>query len=41
MIIPGWGIFLILRTNQAEAQIVGPYPPFGVVTVTVLNILHF
>jgi hypothetical protein len=41
MIISGWGIFLIFSANQAEAQIVSPYPPFGVVTVTVLNIAAF
>jgi len=41
MIISGWGIFLIFSANQAEAQIVGPYPPFGLVTVTVLNIAAF
>jgi hypothetical protein len=41
MIISGWGIFLIFSANQAEAQIVAPYPPFGIVTVTVLNIAAF
>jgi hypothetical protein len=41
MIISGWGIFLIFSTNQAEEQIVGPYPPFGVATITVLNIAAF
>jgi hypothetical protein len=41
MIISGWGIFLIFSANQAEEQIVGPYPPFGVVTVTVLNVAAF
>src|SRR5690349_12441166 len=41
MIISGWGIFLIFSANQAEAQIVGPYPPFGVATITVLNIAAF
>jgi hypothetical protein len=41
MIISGWGIFLIFTANQGEAQIVGPYPPFGVVTLTVLNTAAF
>ena len=36
MIISGWGIFLIFAANQAAAQIVSPYPPFGLVTLTVL-----
>jgi hypothetical protein len=38
MFISGWGIFLIFAANQADTQIVGPYPPFGLATVTVLNI---
>ncbi|MGB8937713.1 MAG: hypothetical protein WCC17_21700 [Candidatus Nitrosopolaris sp.] len=41
MIISGWGIFLIFSASQAEAQIVGPYPPFGLVTLTVLNTAAF
>ena len=41
MIISGWGIFLIFSANQGEAQIVSPYPPFGLVTITVLNIAAF
>jgi hypothetical protein len=41
MIISGWGIFLIFSANQAEAQIVAPYPPFGVATITILNISAF
>ncbi|MGB8934447.1 MAG: hypothetical protein WCC17_05005 [Candidatus Nitrosopolaris sp.] len=41
MIISGWGIFLIFGADQAEAQIVGPYPPFGVATITVLNMAAF
>ena len=41
MIISGWGIFLIFSANQGEAQIAGPYPPFGVATITVLNIATF
>ena len=41
MIISGWGIFLIFSANQAAAQIVAPYPPFGLATITVLNIAAF
>jgi hypothetical protein len=37
MIISGWGIFLIFAANQATTQLVaGIYPPFGLVTNTVL-----
>jgi hypothetical protein len=37
MIISGWGIFLIFAANQAITQVVaGIYPPFGLVTNTVL-----
>ena len=41
MIISGWGIFLIFGANQATTQIVAPYPPFGLATITVLNIAAF
>ena len=41
MIISGWGIFLIFATNQAVSQIVSPYPPFGLATVTVLNLAAY
>jgi hypothetical protein len=37
MIISGWGILLIFSSNQAVTQIVNPYPPFGLVTITVLT----
>ena len=36
MIISGWGILLIFSSNQAITQIVSPYPPFGLVTITIL-----
>jgi hypothetical protein len=36
MIISGWGILLIFSSNQAVTQIVSPYPPFGLVTITIL-----
>ena len=41
MIISGWGIFLIFAANQAGTQIVSPYPPFGLATVTVLNLAAY
>jgi hypothetical protein len=41
MIISGWGIFLIFAANQAAIQIVNPYPPFGLATITVLNIAGY
>ena len=36
MIISGWGILLIFSSNQAITQIISPYPPFGLVTITIL-----
>ena len=42
MIISGLGLFLIFAANQATTQIVpGIYPPFGLLTITVLNIAGF
>jgi hypothetical protein len=41
MIMAGWGIFFIFSANQAATQIVTPYPPFGITTVTVLNVAAF
>jgi hypothetical protein len=41
MIISGWGILLIFAANQAAIQIVSPYPPFGLATITVLNIAGY
>jgi hypothetical protein len=41
MIISGWGMFLIFATNQAAVQIVSPYPPFGLATITILNIAGY
>ena len=37
MIISGWGILLIFSSNQALTQIIVPYPPFGLVTITILT----
>jgi hypothetical protein len=36
MIISGWGILFIFSSNQAVTQIVIPYPPFGLPTLTIL-----
>ena len=41
MVISGLGIFLIFAANQATTQIVIPYPPFGLSSITVLNIAAF
>ena len=42
MIISGCGIFLIFAANQAVTQTIpGIYPPFGLLTITVLNIAAF
>jgi len=41
MAIAGWGIFFIFSANQAATQIVVPYPPFGIATVTILNMASF
>ena len=41
MVIAGWGIFFIFSANQAAIQVVIPYPPFGIATVTVLNMASF
>lgn len=36
MIISGWGILFIFSSNQAVTQVVLPYPPFGLPTITIL-----
>jgi hypothetical protein len=41
MIISGWGILLIFGANQATTMIVASYPPFGLATITVLNIAAY
>jgi hypothetical protein len=41
MIISGWGILLIFSSNQATTQIVIPYPPFGLVTITILVVASY
>jgi hypothetical protein len=41
MIISGWGILLLFGANQAVAQTLGPYPPFGLATITVLIVAAY
>jgi hypothetical protein len=41
MVIAGWGIFFIFSANQAATQIVLPYPPFGITTITLLNVASY
>jgi hypothetical protein len=41
MIISGWGILLIFGADQAVVQTLAPYPPFGLATITVLNIAAY
>jgi len=38
MTISGWGIFLVFAANQGVAQQVTPFPPFGIPTITLLNL---
>jgi hypothetical protein len=41
MIISSWGIFMLFAGNQATVQMLTPNPPFGLVTLTVLNITGY
>jgi hypothetical protein len=41
MTISGWGILLIFGADQAVAQTLASYPPFGLATMTVLNIAAY
>jgi hypothetical protein len=41
MVIAGWGIFFIFSANQGITQIVVPYPPFGIATVTIMNVAAY
>jgi hypothetical protein len=41
MVIAGWGIFFIFSANQAATQIISPYPPFGIITVTIMNVASY
>jgi hypothetical protein len=41
MIISGWGILLLFGTNQASNQVLVPYPPFGLATITVVILASY
>jgi len=41
MLIAGWGIFFIFSADQALTQTVSHYPPFGITTVTIMNIASY
>jgi hypothetical protein len=41
MVISGWRVFLIFAANQALTQVINPYPPFGLVTVSALSMAAY
>jgi len=41
IVIAGWGIFFVFSANQAITQIVSPYPPFGISSVTIMNVASY
>jgi hypothetical protein len=41
MVIAGWGIFFIFSANQASTQIIVHYPPFGITTLTIMNVAAY
>lgn len=41
MLISGWGIFLIFAANQGVNQQTTPFPPFGITTLTILNVAAY
>jgi hypothetical protein len=41
MLIAGWGVFFIFSANQAGTLLVVPYPPFGIATVTIMNVASY
>lgn len=41
MVIAGWGLFFIFSANQAITQLIKPYPPLGITTVTILNVAAY
>jgi hypothetical protein len=41
MVIAGWGLFFIFSANQAITQLIKPYPPWGITTVTILNVAAY
>lgn len=38
MIITGYGFLLLFSSNQPTSLALGPYPPFGVASITILII---
>jgi hypothetical protein len=38
MIISGYGFLLLFSANQSTSLVLGPYPPFGTITITILII---
>jgi hypothetical protein len=41
MLISGWGIFLLFAANQGTVQLTTPFPPFGITTLTLMNIAAY
>lgn len=41
LIVAGWGLLLIFGTNQGATQTLTPYPPFGLVTITILVLASY
>jgi hypothetical protein len=41
MIISGYGFLLFFSANQASLLALGPYPPFGTITITVLILASY
>ena len=41
MVIAGWGIFFIFSANQASTHIIAHYPPFGITTLTIMNVAAY
>jgi hypothetical protein len=41
MLISGWGVFLLFAANQGINQQTTPFPPFGIPTITILNIAAY
>lgn len=36
MVISGYGFLLLFSANQSTSLVLGPYPPFGIVTISIL-----
>ena len=41
MIISGYGFLLLFSANQSSSLVLGPYPPFGVATITILIVATY